>query len=177
MLQLLHTRITTQRLLLLPVAPEYVDDIFNEFTAKITTYMYPSTPKRREETMEFIIGAREAAEKGEELQVSIFKNDTNEFLGGAGLHNLQNEMPELGIWIKHSAHHHGYGKEAILGLIDFAKQHTKATHLCYPVDKDNLPSRKIPESLGGIIMRAFDKLTPRGVILHTLEYSIPMRDK
>jgi RimJ/RimL family protein N-acetyltransferase len=168
-------QITTDRLLLVPVSYDYEQETFEEFTPEITTYMFPTPPTVIEDTREFIKGAQESAKNGQAFYVSVLNKETKEFLGGAGLHGLHNEIPELGIWIKKAAHGNGYGKEAIMGLIEWAKKNTTATYLNYPVDRDNIPSRKIPESLGAEMGDSYEKKTPRGVILHTQEYRIQLR--
>lgn len=49
-------------------------------------------------------------EKGNDLQMVILKKQLNEFIGCAGLHQIGAKDPELGIWIKKSAH----GKNMVL---------------------------------------------------------------
>jgi hypothetical protein len=45
-------------------------------------------------------------------------------------------------------------------------------YLIYPVDRRNLPSRKIPESLGGSIKAEYEKTNASGAVLDILEYRI-----
>lgn len=46
--------IETERLLLVPISMEYVQEIFKEFTPEITTYMFPKSPDAISETEKFI---------------------------------------------------------------------------------------------------------------------------
>ncbi|MBU1445703.1 hypothetical protein KKD70_00370 [Patescibacteria group bacterium] len=46
--------IETKNLLLQSITLEYKDEIFKEFTPEITTYMFPKSPEKIEETIEFI---------------------------------------------------------------------------------------------------------------------------
>ena len=82
------------------------------------------------------------------------------------------KKPELGIWIKKSAHGNGYGKEAMVALKKWADKNLKYDYILYPVAQDNLASRKIPEFLGGKIEHEYDEETQNGVTLHFIEYRI-----
>lgn len=176
MIDCLKTIIETDRLLLVPISLDFDKDIFREFTKEITVYMSPKPPDKIEETREFIKSSLEKMKKNEDLQMVVLKKDTKEFLGCAGLHRVNTPTPELGIWIKKSAHGNGYGKEAVFGLKKWANENLHYECLIYPVDKDNLPSRKIPESLGGVIEKEFDKKKLSGNILHEVEYRIYKKD-
>jgi len=172
MLNCLKTIIETDRLLLVPISLDFDKDIFREFTKEITVYMFPKTPDKIEETREFIKSSLEKMKKNEELQAVILGKETHEFLGCAGLHLINTSTPEFGIWVKKSAHGNNYGKEAIFGLKKWADENLHYEYILYPVDKDNIPSRRIPESLGGIVTSQFDKKNLSGKILHEVEYRI-----
>lgn len=172
MIDCLKTFIETARLLLVPVSTDFEEEIFREFTPEITVYMFPKPPEKIEETKEFIESSLEKMGKEEQLQMVVLRKETREFLGCAGLHRINTPTPEFGIWIKKSAHGNGYGKEAIIGLKKWADDNLPYEYLVYPVDRDNIPSRKIPESLGGIIGREYDKKNLSGNILHEVEYRI-----
>jgi RimJ/RimL family protein N-acetyltransferase len=83
-------------------------------------------------------------------------------------------VPEAGIWIKLSAHGHGFGFEAVEGLITWASQTLGVHEIRYPVMIENLPSRRIPERLGGTIVRQFGKANAAGVMRDLVEYRIPV---
>ena len=140
---LFNVEIETKRLVLKPVSLEYKDMIFSEFTDDTTKFMFPSTPKQIEETEKFIQESRDKMKKRTDLSVSIFNKETNEFLGGGGIHNLNTKTPELGIWIKKSAHGNKYGREAVAGLKDWADKNLDYEYLLYPVVKENIASKKI----------------------------------
>ncbi len=111
-------------------------------------------------------------DEGTEILASILHKDTREFLGVAGLHHIDTKYPELGIWIKKSGHGQKYGREAMHALKDWADRHLDYEYIIYPVDRDNVASRKIPESLGGIVHGEYQKTTPSGSVLNTVEYHI-----
>jgi [ribosomal protein S5]-alanine N-acetyltransferase len=164
--------IETERLRLVPMAMEYAELIFREFKDEITRYMYPETPKRIEDTREWITKALGQINRGTDFPVAVLKKTGGEFLGGAGLHRLDTDRPELGIWIKKSAHGNGYGKEAVFGLKAWADGHIGYEYLVYPVERDNPASRRIPEALGGSISREYVTLSEGGREQDLLEYRI-----
>jgi RimJ/RimL family protein N-acetyltransferase len=169
---LLKVIIETPRLKLVPTSLKYAPEIFKEFTPEITTYMYPKSAKEISETETFINTSVQNMEKREELQVVILDRQTGEFLGHAGLKNIHTDTPEPGLWIKKSAHGHKFGREAIAGLKKWADENIKYRYLIYPVDKRNIPSRKIPESLGGVVEDEYKKENVSGNILDMVEYHI-----
>jgi len=171
-MNLLSVVIETERLKLVPTSEEFLEDIFKEFTEEITTYMYPKSAKKINETLDFIKLSREKMQLGEQLQVVILDKNTGEFLGHAGISKLNTDTPEPGIWIKKGAHGKKYGREAVKALVDWIKENCKYKYIMYPVDKNNIPSRKIPESLGGIIEDEYRKENASGRILDEVEYRI-----
>lgn len=164
--------IESERLRLVPTSEDYAQDIFEEFTDEITKFMMPRTPKKIEETLEFIRASRIAMDKGEELELVILDKFTGEFIGHAGMRKLNTDVPVLGIWIKKSAHGHKFGREAVKALKDWADKNLRYKYLEYPVDKKNTPSRKIAESLGGTVAREIKKTNMAGNILDEVEYRI-----
>ncbi len=169
---LLNERIESNRLLLVPTIMTHKDDIFKEFSEDITTYMYPAPAKDITETEEFIKNSLEGLKDGSNLQVTITAKDSNEFLGGGGLHHIDRKTPELGVWIKKSAHGNGYGKEAMTTLKKWADDNLDYDYILYPVADKNVASKKIPESLGGVIEREYDEKTQSGDTHHFIEYRI-----
>lgn len=169
---LLDVVIETERLLMEPVSLEYADKIFTEFTDEITLFMFPSAAKDISETKRFIEDSREKMRSGTDIFVSVFEKTKGEFLGGGGLHHLDTKTPELGIWIKKSAHGHKFGQEAVTGLKLFADENLDYEYLFYPVAADNIASRKIPELLGGKLVREFIGEKQNGEKMKEVEYRI-----
>lgn len=164
--------ILTDRLRLIPISLQWTEEIFKEFTLEITRYMTPQPAKEIQGTKAFIHDSLEQMKQGVTLQQVILLKDTNEFLGCAGAHHMETKHPALGVWIKKSAHGNGYGREAITGIKQWIDAHYPYDHLLYPVDRDNIASRKIPESLGGIIHDTYQKTTESEDTLNTVEYRI-----
>ncbi len=164
--------IESERLMLAPITREFAEQIFREFTENITTYMYPKSPSKIKETYEFIDKAIKNMEENKELQMVVLDKSTKEFLGCVGLHSINTKTPELGIWIKKGAHGKKYGREAVATIADWAKNNLTFKYLKYPVDKNNITSRKIPEFLGGVIEAEYKQTTPYGKQLDEVEYRI-----
>lgn len=171
-MDLREEKIITERLMLVALSEKYVEAIFKEFTPEITTYMFPASPKEISETKAYIDSMQSKMQSGEELAVVILNKETSEFLGGGGAHHLHTKTPELGIWIKKSEHGQKYGQEAVTGIKKWIDDNISYTYIMYPVDKNNIPSRKIAESLGGILSANYPKQTMSGNTLDIVEYRI-----
>lgn len=172
---LLSLAIESDRIQLVTISNQFAKDIFQEFTEEITTYMVPSPAKNIEETHKFIAESRQGIEAGYNLQFVILSKVTGEFLGNCGLHGEnQPRTPELGIWLQKTAHGQGYGREAVHTLVKWSRDNIDLDYFLYPVDSRNTPSRKIPESLDGEIIKKSQIKTPTGKILDYLVYQIAL---
>jgi [ribosomal protein S5]-alanine N-acetyltransferase len=170
---LLSIEIAGERIKLVTISNDREAEIFQEFTTEITKYMFPDPAKNLEERRAFINESRQAIAAGYNLQFVILSKATSEFLGCLGLHGERNaSMPEIGIWLKQNAHGSGYGREAVHLLVDWARENIEIDYFIYPVDRRNISSRKIPESLGGNIIKEFENTTPTGKYLDMLVYRI-----
>ena len=108
-----------------------------------------------------------------DLTFVVLKKDDEEFLGCCGIHGRENtRTPELGIWIKESAHGRNYGREAVVVACQWALKHIEFEYLIYPVDRNNFPSRKIPESMGGVIFEEKRVGTFRGTELDEIVFKL-----
>lgn len=172
MLDLTTLCLESDRLRLQPISLDYQQDIFVEFTDEITAYMFPKPAETIQETERFIKTAIQQCKRGTDFTLVILKKENLEFLGVCSIHRIHTDTPEIGIWTKKSAHGHGYGREAIHRLRAWLIQNVDHEYLVYTVDKQNIPSRKIPESLGGKAIREFEKLSLSGKMLHLIEYRI-----
>lgn len=164
--------IETANLLLESITLDYQEEIFTEFTPEITFFMFPKSPDTIEDTVEFIEKSIKENTEGRNLQLVVLNKEAGEYLGNAGIHNIDTRTPELGIWIKKSAHGNAYGKEAMVALKEWADKNLEYEHILYPVDEENFASRRIPEFLGGMIFREYDEENMSGRMQHILEYRI-----
>ena len=166
--------IQSDRIILKSLEMCYCRQIFNEFTPEITQYMFPKPPVLIEETVQFISESLTEMQKGNELVLVIKKKENGGFLGCCGLHGKAiPRIPEFGIWIKKDAHGNKYGREAIKILRLWAIENIDFDYAIYPVDKANIASRKIAESLEGIMIEERIVKTMRDSYLDEVVYKIP----
>ncbi|MGA1196540.1 MAG: GNAT family N-acetyltransferase [Candidatus Latescibacterota bacterium] len=165
--------IESPRLYLRPVTLDDAQVIFENFTPDITQYMSPPSPKEIEETQTFLRETIAKRANFQELVLAICNRETDEFLGVCGIHQIGEAHPELGIWLKASAHGHRFGREAITALTKWTRQHIRHEYLIYPVDRNKIASRKIPESLDGKIFNERIGKKMDGDSLDLVFYKIP----
>jgi RimJ/RimL family protein N-acetyltransferase len=172
-MDLTNVTIGTNRLILKSLTPAWREDLFREFTDEVTVYMHPKAAETIADTDVFIAESIKKMTNGYELIAAVTDRETQEFLGVVGVHELDTVHPELGVWIKKTAHGHLYGREAVTGLKEWldTKGYTYE-YLRYPVSKANIASRKIPESLGGVVAREMKTLSASGKELDEVEYRI-----
>lgn len=172
-IQLLDVEIITDRLLLRPIELVDLEPIAREFDEQITRYMYPPPARSAMDVAPFIADSIEGLTNNTNLQLTAtLAEDPEQFVGCLGLHKAQTATPELGIWIAKTFHRQGLGLEAIEALCGWAAEEIECDFLRYPVDRENLPSRRIPEHLGGEIEDEYDRITPDGRTLNIVEYRL-----
>lgn len=172
MMDLNGVEICSERVRLIPITMDYAQDIFDHFTAEVTTYMYPKPSENLQSVNTFIESSLKGLDDGTNLQMVILDKSTGEFMGCCGCHHIGDDDPELGIWIKKPSHGHGYGLEAVTAVIKWAKENLTFDHLKYPVDKRNFASKRIPEANGGKYIKEFKEVNQSGKELELLEYWI-----
>jgi RimJ/RimL family protein N-acetyltransferase len=110
---------------------------------------------------------------GTDVALTVRLRLTGEFLGVAGLHRIGSPEPELGIWIKERAQGIGYGREAVAAAIAWAARAFSVTSFEYPVAVENRRSRRVAESLAGVVVGTRMLRKPSGVVLDEVIYRIP----
>lgn len=165
-------KLETERLILTSTDERFTQNIYDNFNARVTRYMMPKPAENIGETQSFVESAKRHNREGTDIYVTFLKKDDNSFIGQGGLHNVGSDVPELGVWIAEYAFGHHYGREAMTALALYAVKTLGKKGLVYPVDKDNVPSRKIPESLGGVVVREYQQENNSGVMLNTVEYYV-----
>jgi lysophospholipase L1-like esterase/RimJ/RimL family protein N-acetyltransferase len=169
--------LVTQRLLLVPISLKFAKDVFNNFNDEVTRYMMPKPADDISETEVWIKSSIKKYENKEEIVFAALLKDSHEFIGCMGLHHMDSDTPELGLWTKMSAHGHGYGIEGMKSIVEYALTHLNIKYLIYPVDRKNFASRNIPETLGGIVKKAYKQINQSGIELDTIEYWIYSEDQ
>ena len=141
--------ISSSRLTLRPLRESDAPDIFREYTPKIATFMTPPPASSVDDTLAFVKGAIGDRREGRDLQLVIENTEGGEFLGLIGLHTrFGGQNPELGLWLKRSAHGNGFGMEAAHTLIDWADTNLRFGDIVFVVGAKNGASRRIPDSYG-----------------------------
>ena len=165
--------IKTDRVQLQPVSMDFAPEIFRHFTLEITRYMVPAPAEKLSDTAEFVEAALRGFRRCEDLHLVIVSRVGHEFLGVCGLHSRgKPKEPELGVWLKKSAHRNGYGLEAITALKNWVEINLELDRLLYPVDRRNIPSRRIPECLGGKVVSTVKVMSMGGSELDEVVYGI-----
>jgi [ribosomal protein S5]-alanine N-acetyltransferase len=163
--------ITGARIILRPVSMEYKENICREFTTGVTKYM-PFTPTGDITlTEDFIRNSILELQHNASLQLCIFLRNNDEFIGCCGgLHHINTRAIEIGLWLKKSVHGKGYGTETVEALSGWADKQFDFDYLLYPVDKENLASKRIPEKLGFTAARSYIKRKSDTENLDIIEY-------
>jgi RimJ/RimL family protein N-acetyltransferase len=143
--------ISTPRLVLSAFMAKDADETYNCITPTLTRYM-AWDPQPRHEFNETWNNWLKNFTLGLEIIFAIREINTHQFIGLVGIHHLQTSIPEVGIWIREDCHQQRYGQEAVSNAVQWATENIQADYLVYPVAKENIPSRKIAESLGGEVV-------------------------
>jgi [ribosomal protein S5]-alanine N-acetyltransferase len=162
MKNLLQEKIETERLILEPVSLEYANEMFNELTEEIVKFLSFYKPKAVDEEITFINDSIKGMKDGKKLMLVVLDKKTREYLGNAGIENIDTNAPEVGIWIKKKAHGKKIGREAVLGVKKWADRNLIFDYIIYPFHKDNIASRKIAEALGGVYASSGIRSFPSG---------------
>ena len=134
----------TERLSIRPFNQSFLADYYREFTDEITKYQYPDRFPDIETADNVLSCFVRDMEQGEMLELVILAKD-GEFLGSMEVFGLSGEVPEVGLWLKCSAHGAGYGYEAFKGLLDSLNGTGKYQYYIYEADVRNAPSIRLIE--------------------------------
>lgn len=141
----------TERMYLVPLNEKYIEDMFYWLDGSVTKYMTPAPAKEIQETRSWVFESIQKIKNKEKIILLGVQKDTEEFIGSFDISGLWNQELKAGIWTKKSKHGKWYGREGMLALIQRVKENIEFGYILYPVDKDNLSSRKIAELAGGIL--------------------------
>jgi RimJ/RimL family protein N-acetyltransferase len=86
----------------------------------------------------------------------------------ASLEDADSDSPELGLWLKESAHGQGFGREVVASLLEWGHVSLGKRTFTYPVAVLNIASRRIAESLHGEVIG--NRTNPK---YDSVVYSIP----
>lgn len=144
--------IESRRLSIRPFSATDADSAFQCITPSLTRFMAWDPPASREEFDRVWQAWLLSIDEGTEVVFAIRHRDDGGFLGLVGLHRLRDVSPELGIWIREDRHKEALGREAVTLVARWASRTLGIASFIYPVAEENYPSRRIAESLGGIVV-------------------------
>ena len=134
----------TKRLKIVPFEMSRLEEYISAFDGEITKYQYPDPFASAEAARETLQGFIDLMEQNEMLFLSILTPD-GEFVGGVEVHGIQEEYPELGIWIKKGEQQKGYAYEALAGVLNFTDDAYCKDWYVYEADVRNMGSMKLVE--------------------------------
>ncbi|MGI4765457.1 MAG: GNAT family N-acetyltransferase [Janthinobacterium lividum] len=127
------------------------DDLFACISPAITVFM-PWEPPLSVDALKAQRRESLVSKRADDFWFVIRTRDTAECLGSASLTDASAPTPEVGIWLKHAVHGRGYAGECIKRLCEWTGERFEPRGFIYPVAVDNLPSRRIAERLGGVVI-------------------------
>ena len=134
----------TERLLIKPFSDSFLEAYYTEFTDEIAKYQYPDSFPNIDAANSVISMFVKDMERGNMLELVILTQD-GEFLGSMEAFGITEKTPELGLWLKSSAHGKGYGYEALKGLVDYLSAAGKYQYYVYEADVRNAASIHLVE--------------------------------
>lgn len=144
--------IETPRLSLRPFAMADAEDVFACITPAMTRFMAWDPPAFEDYRARCESLVRDDGRT--EVQFVIRRRDTLDCLGVTAVERPQDELPELGVWMKEVVHGQGYGREAVEATLRWASATWDRAGFVYPVAVENTASRRIAEGLGGVVIAA-----------------------
>ena len=126
------------------------EEVFACITPSITRFMRWDPPSWSEYVAR--CEARSQAPDPTTFSFVIRRRDSNECLGMAAVEQCDTESPELGLWMKESAHGQGFGREVVAAVAAWAHKTLGKESFIYPVAVQNTASRRIAEGLHGEII-------------------------
>jgi len=103
----------------------------------------------------------------------IRRLDSRECLGMASFERADHVSPQLGLWLKESAHRQGFGREVVAALVHWGHATLGKGSFLYPVAVQNAASRRIAEHLGGEIVGSRTSAKYESVVYRIPFYESP----
>ncbi len=141
----------TQRLILRPFQAEDAADVFEcwESDPDVAKYMFWTSHNDIEKTKEWIAFELGQIEKGDWYRFAIVLKETNELIGTALIYFEEEvECWEIGYNLGKKYWGKGYTTEAMVKVIDFAKEQLKITQIVGRYAKENPTSGNVMKKLG-----------------------------
>jgi RimJ/RimL family protein N-acetyltransferase len=125
-------------------------DVFACITPAIARFMPWEPPS----WSEYLARCEKRAQAPEpnNFSFAIWRLDNRECLGMASFEDADSVSPEVGLWLKESAHGQGFGREVVAALVEWGHATLGKESFIYPVAVQNTGSRRIAEILHGEII-------------------------
>lgn len=163
---LTQCRVNTDRLLIAPFTAADASDVYQAITPTLTRFLTFEPESSPEAFANVWQGWLPLIREGEEMIFVARLHDSKHFVGMCGVHNLRNQIPELGIWVTESLHSQGYGREIVQAVASWASERYHPPYFIYPVAEQNTPSRRLAESLGGTVQGRRENIKYDCVVYH-----------
>lgn len=162
----------TQRLRICAFDKRYLEDYALYLTEEITRYQYPDPFASLEDAEALLDGFLADMARGKMLELAVLSL-AGTFLGAAEVFGLQEEKPELGLWLRADAHGQGLGAEVMRAVLGWLKQQGYAACI-YEVDRRNAASIALVKKFGGRPVGFNEVKTPSGkqLLLETYEIAL-----
>lgn len=160
--------IESSRLSIRPFSAGDADATFPCITPSLTRWMSWEPPADRQDFDRVWATWLPTIAEGTDFVFAVRQIDDKSFLGLVGLHRVRNASAELGIWIREDRHREGIGGEAVGLVARWASAELRIERFTYPVAEENNASRRIAESLGGVVVERRETPKYRSVV-----YEIP----
>jgi RimJ/RimL family protein N-acetyltransferase len=164
--------IESERLSIRPFSADDADATFRCITPSLTRFMSWEPPADKAVFDRIWQGWLPTIADGTDFTFAIRQRVTGGFLGLAGLHSVRGSSAELGIWIREDCHAQGLGREAVRLVARWASLSLGIASFTYPVAEENYPSRRLAESLGGVIVDRRETPKYRSVIYRIPDQSV-----
>jgi RimJ/RimL family protein N-acetyltransferase len=141
--------IKTNRLILKEISLKEVDEMFEYRSNDIVQKYQSFRPKSKAEIIRFIKQNTKVFNMEDTwYQLGIYVNEI--MIGDIGIHFLgpDNKQCEIGYTISQNEQRKGYGKEAVIGLVDYLFCKMGKHRIIASLDPDNEASKKLLESIG-----------------------------
>ena len=169
-------KIETKRLLLIPASRKHAEHIFAGYTDSVALYMNYPPPLSVELLEERLIQREAEIKEGLVLYVVILLKASKEFMGCFALEDLNQNNLEMGGWLKEEVQGKGIGKETMIALKKWADENLDYEYAKWPCARKNIASCKLAETLGGKIVREYEKTNNTGYTWNYIDYHIPKKE-
>ncbi len=131
--------IKTERFILIQLDDDYIEDYYNEFNSSVTKYQYLDPFENIDEVKKYFDSSRFDQSINNSLHYLIISHD-KEFIGSIQIIGLNEDYPEIGLWIKTSKQNQGIGQEILNNVFTYLSEYYPKELYLFSIDKRNIAS-------------------------------------